>query len=55
VSEVGDSSLGVVLDSLVPYFRGSLTPTPLPFFQGQVECSWEKRTNAGGSGGGLRM
>ena len=33
-SEEGDSSLSVILDSLIPYLRDNSDPTPLPTFFG---------------------
>jgi hypothetical protein len=33
--EIGDSSLSVVLDSLVPNYRETRSPTPLPIYQGR--------------------
>jgi hypothetical protein len=34
--ELGDSSLSVVLDSLVPNYRETRSPTPLPVYQGRT-------------------
>jgi len=34
--EIGESSLGVVLDSLVPDYRETQSPTPLPVYQGRT-------------------
>jgi hypothetical protein len=33
--ELGESSLGVVLDTLVPTYRETLSPTPIPTYQGR--------------------
>jgi hypothetical protein len=53
VTDIRGSSLGEILDYLVPSYWGSLILTPLPFFQGRVEISREGRISANGSGGGF--
>ena len=34
--ELGDSSLSVILDSLVPNYRETQSPTPLPVYQRRI-------------------
>jgi hypothetical protein len=36
-SELGESSIGAVLDSLVPSYKEALSPIPIPTFQGRNE------------------
>jgi hypothetical protein len=38
-SELGDSTLGVVLDSLLPSYKEVISPTPLPTFLGTTPFS----------------
>jgi hypothetical protein len=37
--ELGESSIGVVMESLVPSYRETMSPTPIPTYQGRSVVS----------------